>query len=154
MSKFKFANGREVELSRVSPLTWRDFERSVPKPKPPTQKTELGVEANYSHPDYIDALNDYQIALSDKRFDSFILFGVDCEIDEEAVAAFRARAKRANLSLPADDLLVYVKYICITCSEDILRMQKELIAVSIPTEEKISEAADEFKSNLEGTTNP
>lgn len=147
--QFTFDNGRTVEIVRVSPLTWRDFERGIAKPKPPMQTTELGEEPNYAHPDYLIGLAEYQEQLTERRTDALIMLGVDAEIDQDALTKFRGKALRVGMTVDEDDVLAYVKHICITTTDDITHLTNAILGASVPTEEKIGERADEFKSPVE-----
>lgn len=148
--EFTFANGRKVNVVRVSPLTWREFERGIERPRPPAQETELGVEENYAHPDYVQALAEYQAKLNEARFDGLIMLGIDTDVDAEAVTRLRQRAARLHITIDEDDLLAYVKHVCITSADDIERLQEALLNTSVPTEEAIAGAAEAYKSPVEG----
>jgi hypothetical protein len=149
-STFTFENGRTVTITRVSPLTLQSVERSCPRPIPPIQKTDLGAEPNYAHPDYIAALNEWQRKINEMSLDTVILFGVETNIDMPALEKARAKAKRAGITLPDDDLLCYVKHICIGSLDELARLRVKILDTSLPTEERIGEAAEGFKSDVEG----
>ena len=151
---FTFANGRSVGITRVSPLTLQSVERSIPRPQPPLQQTDLGPEPNYVHPDYVRAMGEWSAKINEVSLDTMILFGVDSEIDAEAVDAARRKAKRAGITLPEDDMLCYVKHICIGSLAELSTLRNKILDTSLPTEEKIAEAGDGFKSNVEGQANP
>lgn len=151
---FTFANGRVVGITRVSPLTLQSVERSVPRPQPPMQQTDLGPEPNYAHPDYVRAMGEWSAKINEVSLDTMILFGVDAEIDPEAVDAARRKAKRVGITLPEDDLLCYIKHICISSLGELGALRSRILDTSLPTEEKIADAGDGFKSDVEGQANP
>lgn len=151
---FTFANGRTVGITRVSPLTLQSVERSIPRPQPPLQQTDLGPEPNYTHPDYVRAMGEWSAKINEVSLDTMILFGVDAEIDTQAVEAARVKAKRAGITLPDDDMLCYVKHICIGTLTELSTLRNKILDTSLPTEEKIADAGDGFKSDVEGAPHP
>lgn len=151
---FTFANGRVVSITRVSPLTLQSVDRSVPRPQPPMQPTDLGPEPNYAHPDYVRAMGEWTAKINEVSLDTMILFGVDAEIDAGAVEAAQRKAARAGIALPEDNLLCYIKHICIGSLEELTALRNRILDTSLPTEEKIAEAGESFKSDVEGPANP
>lgn len=151
---FTFANGRTVTVTRVSPLTLQSVERSVPRPHPPLQQTDLGPEPNYAHPEYVRAMGEWTNKINEVSLDTMLLFGVEAEIDAEALERARSKAKRAGITLPEDDLLCYVKHICIGSLEELGALRAKILDISLPTEEKIAEAGESFKSSVEGQADP
>jgi hypothetical protein len=151
---FTFANGRTVSITRVSPLTLQSVERSVPRPQPPMQPTDLGPEPNYAHPDYVRAVGEWTAKINEVSLDTMLLFGVEADIDEEALEKARAKARRAGIALPDDDHLCYLKHVCIGSLEELTRLRAAILDTSLPTEEKIADAGDSFKSDVEGQADP
>jgi hypothetical protein len=151
---FTFRNGRIVNIARVSPLTLQSVDRSVPRPQPPLQPTDLGPEPNYAHPDYVRAMGEWTNKINEVSLDTMILFGVDAEIDFAALEKARSKAARAGITLPEDDLLCYIKHVCIGSLEELSQLRNTILDTSLPTEEKISAAAEDFKSSVEGQADP
>ncbi len=150
-NEFVFTNGRKVTITRVSPLTLQSVERSLPRPKPPVQQTDLGPEPNFSHPDYVQAVWGWNKQINERSLDTLILFGVEADIDAAALAKARDKAKLLGLELPDNDLLCYVKHVCIGSLDDLAKLRTQILDTSVPTEERIGEAAESFKSLVEGT---
>lgn len=130
-------------------MTWREFERGIKPPVAPIQTTELGEEPNYAHPGYLAEVMGYEEKVNQARMDALIVLGIDVEIDKPALARFRDRSERLGIVLDADDHLVYVKHLCVTTDNDMANLMSAIMGVSIPTEEKISVRAEEFKSAVE-----
>jgi hypothetical protein len=138
----------------VSPLTLQSVERSVPRPQPPMQPTDLGPEPNYAHPDYVRAVGEWTAKINEVSLDTMLLFGVEADIDEESLEKARAKAGRAGITLPDDDHLCYLKHVCIGSLEELTRLRAAILDTSLPTEEKIADAGDSFKSDVEGQADP
>lgn len=153
-NSFTFRNGREVRIKPVSFNTITAIDRSFPRPEPPVQNTDLGPEANYSHPDYLLAMNQWTRLINEKRLETLFIYGVEADIDQAALADFRAKAEKVGLKVPADDLMCYVMHVCVGTRAEDEAFQNALVEASIPTEQKISEAADGFKSPAEGQGHP
>ncbi|HRA66568.1 MAG TPA: hypothetical protein PL187_11145 [Caldilinea sp.] len=153
-NEFTFPNGRKVIITRVSPLTLQSVERSLPRPTPPVQQTDLGPEPNFAHPDYVQAVGEWSRKINERSLDTMILFGVDAEIDSVALQKARDKAKLLGLELPENDLLCYVKHVCIGSLDDLTRLRTKILDTSLPTEEKIGEAAEGFKSPVAGQADP
>ena len=152
MQEFVFTNGKKAMVDKVSIFVFREAELQIPKPVPPKQSTDLGEQENDAHPDYIEAFVQWQKKVADRRAEVLIQFGVEAEIDEAELARFKKKAARAGLALPEDDLVTWIRFICCTTGDDFARLQSMIIEASVPTESKISQAADGFKSEMEGTT--
>ena len=154
MQEFTFANGKKAMVDKVSLFVFREAELQIPKPQPPKQATDLGEQENDAHPDYVEAFIQWQKKVSDRRTEVLIQFGVEAEIDQVELGRFKAKAARAGLVLPEDDLVTWIKFICCTTGEDFVNLQKAITEASVPTEDKISQAADGFKSEVEGAAHP
>ena len=152
MQEFTFANGKKAMVDKVSIFVFREAELQIPKPTPPKQSTDLGEQENDAHPDYVEAFVQWQRRVADRRAEVLIQFGVEAEIDEAELERFKKRAKRSGLVLPEDDLVTWIKFICCTTGDDFARLQTAIVEASVPTESKISQAADGFKSEVEGKT--
>lgn len=152
---FTFANGRTVDIRQVSTHTLRLADRNYPpKPQPPTQVIDGTEETNYSDPDWLRAVKAWDDGLNQRRLEILIAFGVKADIDQEALTEFRATAERIKLAVPADDLMCYIQHLCIGTSAEDIAFQNALVDASIPTESKISEAADGFKSEVQEPGHP
>jgi len=149
-TEFTFANGKKATVNKVGIFVFREAELQIPKPQPPKQQTDLGEQENDAHPDYLAQFMDWQKRVAERRTEVLIQFGVEAEIDQEELGRFKAKAQRAKVVLPEDDLVTWVKLICCTTTDDFVRLQNMIVEVSVPTESKISQAADGFKSEVEG----
>ena len=147
--------GLALRIKRVSPFLAKDIRKKikqeVARPNPPEQLVDYGdgnkkFEPNVTHPDYKAALNDYFAEVGDLMLSELIAFGVECDYDAKAVAAFRAKAKGRGLELPADDLLVYVTRVVGLSQADVRALQDAILGRIQPTESAVKEAAESFPS--------
>ena len=145
--------GLALRIRRVSPFLAKDIRKQIrrvlKKPEPPMQEVDYGdgqkrKEPNETNPDYKAELNEYYTELGDLFLSQLIAFGVECEIDAERVTAFRARAEKYDIELPADDLVVYVSRVVGLSQNDVRALQDAILGRIQPTEAKTAEAVETF----------
>lgn len=149
-------SGYTVRLRKVSPMLRDDLEmdlrRKHPAPTPPVITTELGTEENPADPAYQAALltwnGEHYERLGEAWFRALVDLGVECEIDDEAVARVRAWAAARDLPLDADDKYVFVRYCCVTTQEAIREFRDAASRRSTPTREVVDEHKAMFPGNV------
>ena len=120
---YTFSNGVEVRIRKVSPLLMSTLRRTFPlPPSAPSQPVmfdgEIRHEPNLADPDYQAALVEYQASIEETARRFYIKRGVECEVDQEAVAQLRRDMQELGVELDPDDLFVYVSYILCEQAED------------------------------------
>lgn len=159
---FTFSNGVQATLHPVSPFTLQSIEASVPKPTPPMQEVDHAdgtkhSESNTAHPDYLTALTERRQAIQNRQQDALLLLGVQVTIGENEqgdIAAFRETCEALGIPLDTNDKLVFLKHICFSTMVEIRAAILEIGGISAPKEEEIAVAAEAFKSDAAGTTDP
>jgi hypothetical protein len=121
-------SGRTVAIEPVSPIVVSDLRRRYPRPQPPL--TEIARPnggtakvADEEDVEYLRAIEAWQMDLEARIRRLYVTLGVKHRLtdDEKAeVAAFRASMLEADpdAQLDANDLVVYVQYICIKTASD------------------------------------
>jgi hypothetical protein len=150
-------SGVVVRIKRIGPPLANDIRRklkkTLAKPEPPLQEVMLGDEKkmvpNLSHPDYQEAVSEYTADMGMLFLGELIRYGVDADIDAAAVAALRAGDEDGTL--PKSDLVAYVTRIAIESTKDMLTLQDAILGRFQPTEAAVTEAADNFPSQVSGT---
>lgn len=149
------STGKVVQIRKVSPFLQIEIQKAFPAPEPPVQEVDYGdgdvrMEKNFAHPDYVRALENYNLELSDKIQRLIIKRGVAVEITEEIrkeVEELRGFwLDEYGVELPEkNEKMIYVLDICIGTQED----GEELIAAitrrSQPTEVAIKQAEGTFQ---------
>ena len=144
-----------LEVNYVSPLLLNDIRKAlrriILKPEQPLVEVAYGEtkkwEANPAHPEYRAALTDYNADFGQEFFQKLVRFGVQCEVDAQAVSKLRERAAaQGELELPEDDLVLYVTRILVTSQADMQAIMNAVLRRSQPTEEAVTEkVADDFR---------
>lgn len=152
-------SGVSVNIRKVSPLLAQRVSQSFPAPTPPIQEVDYGdgekrKEPNLSHPDYIKALQQYNIDYEAKIRKVIIERGVDIVISEEIQAEINEFRQymldEMKIDLSAEsDKVVYITYIACASQEDLDRMIGEILSSSQPTEEKVNDAIKSFPAGDE-----
>lgn len=158
---FEFENGRKIAIRRVSPFLAFEVRKSMQKnkPKPPTQKVMIGdvetIEANLSHPDYLEALQDYETEVQNKSTEFMINRGVVITLsDEEKQEIKELREEMESeygVTLSGSDKLVFVLHILISGTEEIGRLINAISGLGQPTAEAIGQAKEMFPGDLQGS---
>lgn len=146
--------GREVCIKKVSPLLVMELQKSFPPPKPPLQKVDYGDgqehwEANPSHPDYLQAMSDYNFAFQERLQRLMVKRGVSLTWTEEMrteVAELRDFWKTEfEKELDPDDGMVYVLMICVGSDKDLEELLEAIARRAQPTEGAVNEALNSFQ---------
>lgn len=149
------SSGVTLKIKRIPTLLLDDFWRSLPPPpKPPMQKVKYGEEEreepNVAHPDYAEALAKYDYDLGLRMIEFAVQFGVECEIDQEAVAAVQAWAEKAGVELPGSDKLVYITRV-LAHGEELAMIREAVLGRIEPTEKEVGRKAESFPGPVQGT---
>lgn len=150
------SSGVVLKIRRIPTLLLDDFWRNLPlPPAPPMQKVDYGdgkehEEPNPGHPDYARTIDRYDYEVGLRMLEFAALFGVECEVDQEAVARVRGWAEKAGIELPGDDKLVYVTRILAT-GPDLRAIQEAVFGRVQPTEKEIGRKADRFQGEVPGS---
>lgn len=158
LTTFTFPDsGRKVLLRRVSPLLTFDLQKAFPPPTPPMQSVTIGegveeMQPNYAHPSYTDAMKAYQGDMNNRLQRLMIKLGVVINWTDEMKAEVQAVRdvfrEETGAELDKEDVLVYVKYICVGSDGDLEDLAMRLMRRSHPTEVAISEAEKSFPGNV------
>lgn len=152
LTDFTFPDsGVTVSIKRLSPILLNDIRKAIrreaPKPKPPMHNVNYGgnikEEENPNDPAYLEALTEYNALVGELFVDRLIRYGVECQVDAEAVRELRESAP--DLELPDNDKVLYVSRICIQTNADLTALQEAILARSQPTEAAIGGAAEKFR---------
>lgn len=143
-------SGVTVQIKKVSPLLILELQRAFPKPEPPTQEVMIGdkkvIESNPAHPDYVLALEKYQIELEKKIRRLLIKRGVKCDVPEDEVSELRKFWADEGLGeLDPNDLVVYISYIACGTDSDLEDLITKITRRSQPTEAEIKASVDSFR---------
>lgn len=149
------STGKTVKIRKVSPFLSLELQKSFPPPEPPLQKVEydegdVREEKNWSHPEYVKALEAYNIELSSKIQRLIIKRGVALEITDEVKAdlaelrAWWLEEFGVELS-EKNDHVAYVLYVCACDDEDAKEMIEAITKRSQPTEVAIQQAQGMFQ---------
>lgn len=155
LTDFTFPDsGGAVRVKRIPPMLMRDLQRQFKPPKPPRQevKYEKGVrtEPNPEHPDYIEALMEYEQEIGEHIYHLIVKMGVVCDVDVEAVATLRAEMKEVGVNLDPDDKYIYVTRILAETNEDMQALQAAVLGQSTVTEGGVAEATERFPGEVQG----
>ena len=156
MNKFKFSNGLEVGIKRVSPMLAVELARKFPKPKPPMKQVkygdEISLEPNPADPEYLATLEEWQVQQELRTQSMYIRRGVVIELTDaqrKELAELRQFWKdEYGMELDKDDKYAYITYIAMEGGEDIGGLLSAIAGVSRPTEEAIEAAVDSFQDNV------
>ena len=149
-------SGVTVRIKRIGPALAKDLlrniQQAITKPKPPMQEVLLGdekkMEPNLSYPDYLAAMRDYNGDLGMAFIEALVKYGVDADIDAEAVAALRE--DDPDHHLPKSDLVVYVTRVALDSARDMSALQDAILGRFQPTEKAVAEAAATFPGQVQG----
>lgn len=155
VEQFTFKDsGETVGIRKVSPLLMIRLRERYPLPRPPVQEVDYGdghkkMEANPAHPDYIQALSDYEQMIEQKARRLLIKRGAVIEWTEErreALAEMRAYWLEAfENDLEPDDDVAFISYLCVGSDSDLEDFLEVLLKRSQPTEEAVQEATARFQ---------
>ena len=146
-------SGKTLRVRRVPIFLMREVQKAVKRPTPPMVEVvyETGArrEANRADPDYLEALDEYQMALGEKMIRVVVRRGVEVDIDQEAVDQLRADLADLGLPAEADDKYLYIVHICCETDQDLKALQDAVLRRSQPTEEATAEAIERFPAEVQ-----
>jgi hypothetical protein len=149
--------GRRVYVRNVNPLLAIEIRRQFPKPNPPQQEVDYGdgkkvFEPNYAHPDYAQAVEEWNSFIIEKMSRLIIKRGVVhtlTEAEKAEVAELRADMEEdIGLNLGGSDVFVYVSYICIGGRLDVDTLTEAVMSGSQPTAPATEAALESFPSDV------
>lgn len=158
---FTFANGATATLKPVSQFTQAHIEiqarKKLPPPQPPMNEVDYGDgkkvrEPNAADPDYVQALQRYQMELSFLMFDALIELGVEIEVDQEALE--RVKRPLAALGIPLDeasDKVAYIKHCCMfNLEKEGAALRTMMQSLTGPKEEDVQDHIATFSDHVPG----
>lgn len=133
--------GIEVKVRKVSQQILADASQSLKAPKPPTQEVELDgkkiVEANYSHPEYLEAMEKHQRDQMQLTHRIIVQLGVDYKLteDDERELERVLNFMQANGITPTGQskLEQWVYYVAVVNSDDLSALIEEVLGLGQPT---------------------
>ena len=151
--------GIKVKIRKVSPMLIMEVQKAFPPPKPPMQEVVYGdpgesgaktvEEPNEAHPDYLVAIDEYNLELEAKVRQLMFKRGVRIHLDEEQkqeVKELREEWKEMfDKDLSGSDKYLYISYIAIGTDADMEELQEVIMRRSQPTEAAIAEAKAGFQ---------
>lgn len=147
-------SGATVRVKRISPMSIMAIEQAYPDPKPPLQEVDYGGgklrhERNPLDPAYQDELAAHQRKKSLLVLKAFIRLGVECDIDAQALAAYRADMQAMEIALDPDDKFIYVAHILCQTNNDLMALRNFIEGQSVPTEKAVAEKLATFQGDLQ-----
>ena len=131
----------EVQVRKVPQQVIQDANASLKPPVPPMQEVELDgktrMEPNYTHPDYLQALEDHQMAQMRLSQRILIRMGIVHELTDEDRAATKAvldTMRELNIEPTAgSELEQWVYYVAAPTMNDLTALMQEVLGLSVPT---------------------
>lgn len=158
-------SGVTVRLRKIAPNTQAQLslqvQREIPKPQPPTVKTELGPEANDADPDYLRLVDAWESDCAmrlNRRLFTLAALECECEVDMEEVERkqrnFRAIGfeweETEGLSDQDRAKVFYIEHIACATQEDMREFYAAITRRSQPTEAAVQAHVDSFRSDVSG----
>jgi hypothetical protein len=154
--------GISIKIKKVSPLLIVEMHKYFPPPKPPMQEVVYGdpgepgaktvEEPNESHPDYLAAIDQYNIDLESKMRELMIKRGVVINLsDEQKQEVQELREDWEEMygnQLSGNDKYVFISYIAIGTDKDMEEVIEAITRRSQPTEAAIAETKAGFQSEV------
>lgn len=129
------------------------------KPKVPVQHIEdkCREEENPNDPDYIKALQDWEVELNEKIIDATLILGVELDklpggFPKPKDKSWSDKLKKIDIEIPGDRFLTWIKCCAAPTVED---MNSLILACSRNigvTEEDLADAANLFRDSKERST--
>jgi hypothetical protein len=159
-SFFRFQNGREVEIGKVSPIFGAEIRKMYPAPKPPMQKiatadgADYFLEPNLEADSYKLEMSDYNVLIEEKLRLVIYRQGVKLTLSEaqkKEVDDLRKFWKESfDRELDPDDKYVYIAFCLVGSNEEYSDLNDAITARSKPTEAAIAEAIEQFRPDIQG----
>lgn len=151
--------GISIKIRKVSPMLIMEVQKAFPPPKPPMQEVVYGdpgepgaktvKEPNEAHPDYLVAIDEYNLELEVKVRQLMFKRGVRINLDDDQkqeVKELRADWKEMfDVELSGNDKYVYISYIAIGTDSDMEELQEVIMRRSQPTEAAVAESKAGFQ---------
>src|SRR5579859_7157581 len=146
-------SGATVRVNRISPMSLLAIEQAYPDPKPPLQEVDYGngktkMERNPLSPEYQDELAAHRNKKNMLILKAFVALGVECEVDAEKVAAYRALMKSIGVDVDPDDKYVFVAHILCSTARDLDTLREAVQGASLPTEKAVAEKLATFPAEV------
>lgn len=147
--------GRTILIRKVSPYLVFELSKAFPAPKPIQQEVDYGdgkkrMEENPAHPDYLEAMRNYNRNFQERLTTLMIKRGVEIELTDEIkaeVAELRAFWREEyKAELDPSDKMVYILNLCVGSDKDLEELIEKITRRSQPTEAVVAEALDGFRS--------
>jgi hypothetical protein len=110
----------------------------------------VGQEANKSHPDYQEALEEWDSNVKEASTLFIVRNGVEAEVDQVAVTAMREMMRREGIELDPDDHFVYVMNCLISNQVELIALCDAIQGRSQPTEAGVANAIEQFRPDVQG----
>jgi hypothetical protein len=153
LKTFEFSNGRSVKLKTVSPLTLSRVRKQYRPPKPPLNEVDYGdgsiMEPNPADPDYIEAMEMYEMELNERMQRLTIKLSVVHTLsddEKEELAAFREVLASEGIDVEADDMEAYINHLCISSGDDLRRFLEAVTNTVGPSAEGVQAVKEQFPS--------
>jgi len=168
------SSGIEVKIRKMGPFTLDEIRLSMQRspdnkpPSPPRVQVNYGTstdpqiewEDNPADPQYKKDLVDWQAAQTEKEgrqfIDTIVRHAVVVELGEDELEEVRhTRAFLIGMGIDKENIAalsdheVYVKHVCVKNTDDLQRLQSEVIGQSIPTEALVKAHEDTFPSPVQ-----
>jgi hypothetical protein len=159
---FTTRTGIELKLRAVGQATLAQFIKQLKtaEPKPPVQtiQTASGPKEvpHETHPDYLAALEDYQLRQGTFMLAVFIQLGVYVKLDEEELEELRDlqdNLELINPGAPENKYLTY-QYVSGICPEmeEINALLTAIQSINTPNQEQVQTHLDTFRPAVPGQT--
>lgn len=149
-------SGVRVRVKQVPPGLMQDVLSHIKKPKVPMwfNEDKGREEPNPNHPDYVEAVRQYEMEQTNATMDAIALFGVELvdglPEDDTWLRQLRIMSRRNNLELGEYDLddeidlkFLYTRYIAFS-GEDFMKLSS---AITGMTPEEVEAAQEMFPGN-------
>ncbi len=163
LNPFTFEDtGITVQIRKVSPLLIMEVQKAMPVPKPPMQEVVYGdpndpgakkvKEPNETHPDYMAAIEKYNMDLEQMVRKFMISRGVVITLDEEQkadVKELREEWKEEfGVELNGNDKFLFISYVAIGTDADMEELMDVIMRRSQPTEAEMSSVKAGFQGKI------
>lgn len=156
LKEFVFANGRKVMLKTVSPMTLARVRKDYRPPKPPLNVVDYGdgkvvQEPNPADPDYIEALDMYNMDLNERMQRLTIKLAVVHTLtaeEKQELQDLREIMQSEGVSLEEDDVEAFINNLCISSGFEIQRFLDAVMNTVGPSAEGVQAIKEQFPGNI------
>jgi hypothetical protein len=148
-------SGITLQYRKISPYTAIELRKRLMEnsPQPPMQEVDYGngkkvLEANYAHPGYLKAMQDFDSKFEEELRSYMIDQALVFEIEDyrEMIDSEKKYFAGRNMALTATDREIFISQIAISSAEDLNLLMKEILGVSQPTQEAQNAAKATFRN--------